>query len=81
MVSRVFTLPPPPVPSTSLTSGMRRSCAARSAHTIFCQMAASAAPPRTVKSSPWTAARRPSIRPVPTTQLAGRNSRSSPSPS
>ena len=52
IVSRCFTLPPPPVPSTSRTSGIRMSCAIRSAKTIFCQMAASAAPPRTVKSSP-----------------------------
>src|SRR5262245_30622668 len=41
-------------------------------------MAASAAPPRTVKSSPWTATRRPSIRPWPTTTLAGRKASSSP---
>ena len=71
MVSSVLTLPPPPVPSTSRTSGMRRSCAARSAHTIFCQMAASAAPPRTVKSSAWSAARRPAIRPVPDDAVGG----------
>ena len=35
IVSSDFTLPPPPVPSTSRTSGWRRSCAARSAQTIF----------------------------------------------
>ena len=63
MVSSVLTLPPPPVPSTRRTSGTRSSWAARSAHTIFSQMAASAAPPRTVKSSAWTTARRPSMRP------------------
>ena len=32
----------------------RSSSASCSAQTIFCQIAASAAPPRTVKSSPWT---------------------------
>ena len=79
MSSSDLTLPPPPVPSTSRTSGMRRSCASRSAKTAFSQIAASAAPPRTVKSSPWTATRRPSIRPWPTTVLAGRKSSSSPS--
>ncbi len=79
MSSSDFTLPPPPVPSTSRISGSRRSCAMRSAWTIFCQIAASAAPPRTVKSSPWTTARRPSIRPWPTTMLAGRKSSSCPS--
>ena len=42
--------------------------------TIFCQIAASAAPPRTVKSSPCTTARRPSIRPWPMTMFAGRKS-------
>ena len=57
---------------------MRSSWAARSAHTIFSQMAASAAPPRTVKSSAWTTARRPSMRPCPTTALAGRKPVSSP---
>ena len=78
IVSRCFTLPPPPVPSTRRTSGRRRSCAIRSAKTIFCQIAASAAPPRTVKSSPWSTARRPSIRPCPTIMFAGRKSVSSP---
>ena len=63
IVSRDFTLPPPPVPSTSRTSGSRSSAAICSAYTIFCQIAASAAPPRTVKSSPCTTARRPSTRP------------------
>src|SRR5919109_735344 len=42
-------------------------------------MAASAAPPRTVKSSPCTTARRPSIRPEPITTLAGRKSSTWPS--
>ena len=46
----------------------------RSAQTIFCQIAASAAPPRIVKSSPCTTARRPSMRPWPTTMFAGRKS-------
>ena len=31
MSSSDLTLPPPPVPSTSRTSGMRKSCASRSA--------------------------------------------------
>ena len=44
-------------------------------------LAASAAPPLTVKSSPWTTARRPSIRPWPITMLAGRKWVSSPSSS
>src|SRR5215207_11464234 len=44
-------------------------------------MAASAAPPRTVKSSPCRTARRPSIRPWPITTFAGRKSVSSPSAS
>ena len=79
--SSVLTEPPPPVPSTRRTSGRRRSCAMRSAKTDFSQIAASAAPPRTVKSSPCTTARRPSMRPCPTTVLAGRNSLSAPSPS
>src|SRR5437667_257558 len=35
-------------------------------------MEASLAPPRTVKSSPPTTTRRPSMRPVPITKLAGR---------
>src|SRR5579859_2305802 len=41
-------------------------------------MEASAAPPRTEKSSPLTTTLRPSIRPVPKTLLAGVNSSSSP---
>ena len=79
MSSSVLTEPPPPVPSTSRTSGTRSSAAARSAHRAFSQMAASAAPPRTVKSSPWATARRPSMRPLPTTMFAGSRSTSSPS--
>ena len=71
MSSSVLTLPPPPVPSTRRTSGSRRSWAARSAQTIFCQIAASAAPPRTVKSSACSTARRPSSVARPTRQLAG----------
>ena len=63
MSSSDLTLPPPPVPSTRRTIGMRISCASRSANSAFSQIAASAAPPRTVKSSAWTAARRPSMRP------------------
>ena len=79
VVSIVFTEPPPPDPSTSRTSGMRRSCAMRSARSCFSLMFASAEPPRTVKSSPATITGRPSIRPRPKTKLAGVRSVSSPS--
>lgn len=79
MSSSDLTLPPPPVPSTSRTIGIRHSAAIFSAQTIFSQIDASAAPPRTVKSSPWTAARRPAMRPCPTTVLAGKKPVSSPS--
>ena len=74
-----LTLPPPPVPSTRRTSGMRRSCAIRSACAPFSQIAASAAPPRTVKSSAWTDTRRPPTRAQPTTMFAGTNSTRRPS--
>ena len=67
----VLTLPPPPVPSTSRTSGKRRSRAAFSAHPILLPMAPSAAPPRTEKSSPPTTTGRPSMRPRPQTKLEG----------
>ncbi len=80
MSSRLLTLPPPPVPSTRRTSGSRSSWAARSGQTNFSQIEASAAPPRTVKSSPWTTTGRPSTRPWPTTKFVGVTSSSSPSP-
>ena len=71
MVALVLTLPPPPVPSTRRTSGMRRSCAAFSAQPILLPMAPSAAPPRTVKSSAPTTTGRPSMRPRPQTKFEG----------
>ena len=43
----------------------------RSAITCFWKIDASAAPPRTVKSSPPTTTGRPSMRPRPMTKLAG----------
>ena len=70
-VSSVFTLPPPPEPSTRRTIGRPKSCAMRSAMTCFWKIDASAAPPRTVKSSPPTTTGRPSIRPRPITKFAG----------
>src|SRR5579859_88467 len=58
--------------------GRRSSFAIRSAWTCLPWMEASAAPPRTEKSSPLTTTLRPSMRPVPKTLLAGVNSSSSP---
>ena len=77
-LSIVFTEPPPPVPSTRRTIGRRSSFAICSDITCFCQIAASAAPPRTVKSSPPTTTGRPSMRPRPNTKLAGWSDSSSP---
>ena len=71
-VSSDFTEPPPPDPSTSRTIGRRSSCAICSACTCFWKIDASAAPPRTVKSSPPTTTARSSIRPRPITKLVGR---------
>ena len=78
MVSSDFTEPPPPVPSTSRTSGMRSSWAICSAMTCLAKIDASAAPPRTVKSSPPTTTGRASMRPRPITKLAGRSSCNTP---
>ena len=71
MSSRDFTDPPPPVPSTSRINGSRSSFAICSAWTCFWKIDASAAPPRTVKSSPPTTTGRPSMRARPMTKFAG----------
>jgi hypothetical protein len=78
-VSKVRTDPPPPVPSTMRIIGMRHSSAVASASIILRPMEASAAPPRTVKSSPSTTTGRPSILARPNTMLAGRKLSSAPS--
>ncbi len=59
----------------------RSSLAICSAKTCLLPMAASMAPPRTVKSSPPTTTGRPSILPRPMTKLAGWNSLKRPSAS
>jgi hypothetical protein len=66
-----LTEPPPPVPSISLIKGRPSSPAIFSASICFSMMAASAAPPRTVKSSATTATGRPRTVPRPKMQLAG----------
>src|SRR5439155_542875 len=73
------TEPPPPEPSTSRTIGSRSSFAICSAWTCFWKIDASAAPPRTVKSSPATTTGRPSIRARPITKFAGVKPASCPS--
>ncbi len=80
-ISMFLTEPPPPVPSTRRTIGSLNSCAIISDMTSFSLMAPSLAPPRTVKSSPATTTRRPSMRPRPITRLAGVNFASLPSAS
>jgi hypothetical protein len=62
-----------PVLSTSVISGTRSSPASCSASTCLRGLEASAAPPRTAKSSPPTITRRPSIVPFPITNFAGTN--------
>ena len=57
---------------------MRSSFAICSDITCFCRIEASAAPPRTVKSSPPTTTGRPSMRPRPSTKFAGWNDSISP---
>src|ERR1700738_3619258 len=78
LVSMVFTEPPPPEPSISRMIGSRKSCAISSAIKGLVEIAASAEPPRTVKSSPTTTTVRPSILPRPNTQFAGVRFLSSP---
>ena len=67
----VVPLPPPPVPSTSRMTGMRDSRAERSLQPILFPTVPSAAPPRTLKSSPPTITGRPFTVPRPVTKLEG----------
>src|SRR6218665_124141 len=71
LVSMLRTEPPPPVPSTSRTTGRRRSPAMRSAWTSLSPTAPSLAPPRTGKSSPISTTGRASISPCPITTFQG----------
>ena len=69
----------PPVPSIRRTSGRRSEWAIASACTTFSRIEASAAPPRTVKSSAVTTTSRPSIRARPKMKFAGEKSVKAPS--
>ena len=78
MVSIVLTDPPPPDPSITRMTGMRKVLAISSAIIGFSRIEASAEPPRTVKSSPTITTGRPSTLARPNTQLAGVRSFRSP---
>ena len=81
MVSRVFTLPPPPLPSTRFTKGSLKCSASFKLYSDLFPILASAAPPLTVKSSPATTTSLPSTVPLPNMKFAGVNSLISPSSS
>ena len=69
--SIVLTEPPPPMPSIRRMWGSFSVRASDSEALRFSGRAASADPPRTVKSSPETTAGRPSTSPSPNTKFDG----------